>query len=102
MSNCFSTSASIVGARTTESRDDVTTTVYFDDWYDVAEYDGPLAHIHSSCDGFSFVFMPTADGRTIVLAQGRADAYAALPGEPDAVVPVGAQADAGGAEHVVA
>jgi flavin-dependent dehydrogenase len=84
----FSLVARKVGAKTTEERDDVATTVYFDHWEGVADYHPggePLAHIHSSCDGFSFVFMPTAEGRTIVLAQGRADAWAALPGEPDAV-----------------
>lgn len=84
----FSLVARKAGARTTEERDDVATTVSFDRWEGVADYQPggePLAHIHSSCDGFSFVFMPTAEGRTIVLAQGRADAWAALPGEPDAV-----------------
>ncbi len=84
----FSLVARKVCAKTTEARDDVATTIYYDFWTGVADYDGgggPLAHIHSSCDGFSFVFMPTAEGRTIVLAQGRADAYAALQGGPDAV-----------------
>lgn len=84
----FSLVARKVGAKVTEERDDVATTIYYDHWHDVADYDdagAPIAHIHSSCDGFSFVFMPTSDGRTIVLAQGRADAYAALQGEPDAI-----------------
>jgi 2-polyprenyl-6-methoxyphenol hydroxylase-like FAD-dependent oxidoreductase len=84
----FSLVARKVDAQTTESRDDVATTIYFDTWHDVARYDDepdPIAHIHGSCDGFSFVFMPTSEGRMIVLAQGRADAYAALEGEPDAI-----------------
>lgn len=84
----FSLVARKVDAPTTESRDDLATTVYYDAWHDVAPYDpgpDPVAHIHSSCDGFSCVFMPTSEGRTLVLAQGRADAYAALEGEPDAV-----------------
>ena len=84
----FSTVARKVGARVTEERTDVATTVYYDLWEGVADYEpggAPVAHIHTSCDGFSFVFMPTARGRTIVLAQGRADSYEALTGEPDAI-----------------
>lgn len=84
----FSLVARKVCAKTTEARDDVATTLHYDFWTGVADYDGDggrLAHIHSSCDGFSFVFMPTAGGRTIVLAQGRADAYEALQGEPSAI-----------------
>lgn len=77
-----------VEAKTTEAREDTVTTVYYDAWTEVAPYDAdpsPLAHIHGSCDGFSFVFMPTSEGRTYVLAQGRPDAYAAQAGTPDEV-----------------
>lgn len=82
----FSLVARKVGARTTEERADLATTVYYDLWEGVADYDagGPVAHVHGSCDGFSFVFMPTSEGRTIVLAQGTPDAWAGVPGEPDA------------------
>ncbi len=84
----FSLVARKVDARVTEERSDVATTLYYDLWDGVADYEPggpPIAHIHSSCDGFSFVFMPTSRGRTIVLAQGRADAYEALAGAPDAI-----------------
>ncbi|MBK8262526.1 MAG: FAD-dependent monooxygenase [Nannocystis sp.] len=83
----FSTVAKQVDARVTERREDVETTVYYGVWEGVADYEGPepLAQIHSGCDGFAFVFMPTARGQTLVLAQGRADAFAALEGDPAAI-----------------
>jgi 2-polyprenyl-6-methoxyphenol hydroxylase-like FAD-dependent oxidoreductase len=79
--------ARAVGAAVTDERKDVDTTLYYAHWRDVAAYapGDPLAHIHTSCDGFSFVFMPTADGETMVVAQGRSDSYEALTGTPDAV-----------------
>ncbi|NVB42808.1 FAD-dependent monooxygenase [Pseudenhygromyxa sp. WMMC2535] len=70
-----------VGALVTESRTDVDTTLYYAHWEGVRGLgsDGacaPSAVIHSSLDGFSFVFMPSAAGQTMVTAQGRADFYA--------------------------
>lgn len=83
----YSVVARKAGAAVTHQRDGRDTTLYYADWEGVAPYDEPepLAHIHTSCDGFSFVLMPTADARTMVVAQGRADHYAALPGSPQAV-----------------
>lgn len=79
--------ARAMDAAVTHARHDVDTTLYYAHWQDVAAYapGEPLAHIHTSCDGFSFVFMPTADGQTMVVAQGRADSYAAQPGTPEQV-----------------
>lgn len=79
--------ARAVEAATTEERHDVDTTIYYAHWQDVAAYapGPPLAHIHSSVDGFSFVFMPTADEQTMVVAQGRADLYLAREGTPQQV-----------------
>lgn len=82
----YSMVARKAGAAVTHQRRDRDTTLYFADWEGVAPYDDPepLAHIHTSCDGFSFVLMPTADACTMVVAQGRADRYAELPGSPQA------------------
>jgi 2-polyprenyl-6-methoxyphenol hydroxylase-like FAD-dependent oxidoreductase len=79
--------ARAVDAKITHARHDVDTTLHYAHWEDVAAYapGEPLAHIHTSCDGFSFVFMPTADGQTMVVAQGRADSYAAQDGTPEQV-----------------
>ncbi|PRP91196.1 hypothetical protein ENSA5_57680 [Enhygromyxa salina] len=73
-----------VDAEVTVERRDVDTTIYYAHWEGVAPYqDGPtIAHIHASCDGFSFVFMPSADGQVMVLAQGRSDYWGALEGSP--------------------
>jgi 2-polyprenyl-6-methoxyphenol hydroxylase-like FAD-dependent oxidoreductase len=79
--------ARAVEAPTTDERRDVDTTIYYAHWANVAPYaPGPaIAHIHGSVDGFSFVLMPTADGETMVVAQGRADRYAELGGTPQEV-----------------
>lgn len=79
--------ARAIDAPITHARHDVDTTLYYAHWQDVAPYGSgePLAHIHTSGDGFSFVLMPTADGQTMVVAQGRADSYAAQDGTPDRV-----------------
>jgi len=80
--------AAAVGARVTLQRTDVETSLYYAHWRDVSPYaDGhdDAAHIHTSCDGFSFVFMPSADGETMVVAQGRSDRYLAQPGSPQEV-----------------
>ncbi|MEZ4381887.1 MAG: NAD(P)/FAD-dependent oxidoreductase [Nannocystaceae bacterium] len=82
----FSLVARRVDAAVTEERADVVTTVYYDFWEGVADYDASgqkLAQIYSSCDGFSAVAMPTADAKTIVLVQGRADYFAALTGDAE-------------------
>ena len=74
----YSTVASKVDAPTIHQRTDVDTTLYYAFWENVAPYDQtgePLAHIHTSVDGFSYVFMPTADGQTAVIAQGQANLY---------------------------
>ncbi len=82
----FSTVARSVSAAVTEEREDVATTIYYDFWQDIDTYDAsgrPLAQIYSSCDGFSTVAMPTSEGKTIVLVQGRADRFAELEGDPE-------------------
>ena len=82
----FSLVARKVDAAITEERADVVTTVYYDFWEGVADYDDSgqqLAQIYSSCDGFSAVAMPTADAKTIVFVQGRADYFAALTGDAE-------------------
>jgi len=84
----YSTIARAVGAPVIEERTDLQTTLYYAHWTDVPPYAPGYedsAHIHASLDGFSFVFMPTAHGETMVAAQGRADRYLALPGAPQAV-----------------
>ncbi|HFE45581.1 MAG TPA: FAD-dependent monooxygenase, partial [Nannocystis exedens] len=66
----FSTVARLVGAATTEERDDVQTTVYYDYWQSIKNYHDSgevLAQIYSSCDGFSLLGMPTVDDQTIIL-----------------------------------
>lgn len=82
----FSTVARAVGAVTTEARDDVQTTAYYDYWESIEDYGNSgevLAQIYSSCDGFAVLGMPTVDDQTIVLVQGRADRFAALEGDPE-------------------
>ena len=82
----FSMVARAVGAVTTEARDDVQTTVYYDHWKSIGDYNDSgevLAQIYSSCDGFSVLGMPTADDKTIILVQGRADRFAAMEGDPE-------------------
>jgi 2-polyprenyl-6-methoxyphenol hydroxylase-like FAD-dependent oxidoreductase len=76
-----------VGAKVTSERRDVDTTPYYAHWQEVAPYDEgePVAHIHTSCDGFSFAFMPSADGEVMVVAQGQRALYAALEGSPEEV-----------------
>ena len=80
----YSTVASKVEAAVIHQRTDVDTTLYYAFWENVAPYDAtgePLAHIHTSVDGFSYVFMPTADGQTAVIAQGQAGLYDPAAGE---------------------
>ncbi len=82
----FSLVARKAGAKVTEERPDVSTTVYYDFWEGLADYDDSgqlLAQIFSSCDGFSAVIMPTSDARAIVLMQARADRFAARGGAPE-------------------
>ncbi len=80
----YSTVANKVDAPVIHQRTDVDTTLYYAFWENVAPYDETgeaLAHIHTSVDGFSYVFMPTADGHTAVIAQGQADLYDPPAGE---------------------
>ncbi|MEM7028437.1 MAG: NAD(P)/FAD-dependent oxidoreductase [Chloroflexota bacterium] len=74
----FSTVARKAGAEITEQRTDVDTTIYYAFWENVAPYDeagDALPHIHASLDGFTSVFMPTADNLVAVVAQGQSDLY---------------------------
>jgi flavin-dependent dehydrogenase len=84
----YSPVAASVGAKVQHARQDVETSLYYAHWRGVSDYDsatGDAAHIHTSCDGFSFVFMPSANGETMVVAQGRSDSYLAQPGTPQQV-----------------
>ncbi|MBV7327946.1 NAD(P)/FAD-dependent oxidoreductase [Chloroflexi bacterium TSY] len=83
----YSTVAKQVGARIIHERTDLDTTLYYAAWENVAPYDehgGTLAQIHTSGDGFSYVFMPTADGHTNVVAQGQSSLYDPPPGDVQA------------------
>jgi len=74
----FSLVARKAGAEVKEQRSDLDTTIYYAWWEDVAPYDDSgetMGHIYSPADGYTFVFMPSADGRTSVVAQGRSDLY---------------------------
>ena len=80
----FSTVAQKVDAPVIHQRTDCDTTLYFAAWENVAPYDaqgGTVAQIHTSGDGFSYVFMPTADGLINVIAQGQSDLYDPPTGE---------------------
>ena len=82
----FSTIAKKVKAPVNEQRTDVDTTIYYAFWENVAAYDetgDPIPHIHTSLDGFSYVFMPTADGLVSVVAQGQSGLYDPQPGQVD-------------------
>ena len=84
----YSTIAKEVGAGVTEQRTDVDTDLYYAYWEGVADYDqqgDAVPHIHTSIDGFSYVFMPSADGQISVVAQGQSDLYQALDGTPQEV-----------------
>jgi flavin-dependent dehydrogenase len=84
----YSPVAAAVGARVLLERTDAETSLFYAHWRGVADYAPGVddaAHIHAGCDGFSFVFMPSADGETMVVAQGRSDLYLAQPGSPQEV-----------------
>ena len=84
----YSPVAQAVAAPVLVNRTDVETSLYYAHWRGVADYAPGVtdaAHIHASCDGFSFVFMPSADGETMVVAQGRSDRYLAQTGTPQEV-----------------
>ena len=84
----YSPVAHAVAAPVLVNRTDVETSLYYAHWRGVASYApgvSDAAHIHASCDGFSFVFMPSADGETMVVAQGRSDRYLAEHGTPQEV-----------------
>ena len=84
----YSPVAHAVAAPVLVNRTDVETSLYYAHWRGVADYAPGIsdaAHIHASCDGFSFVFMPSADGETMVVAQGRSDRYLAEVGTPQEV-----------------
>lgn len=69
-------------------RRDLDTAVYYAYWEGVAPYDDrrrPVAQIHTSGDGISFVLMPTAEEQTIVVVQAQARLHAAQPGRPAAI-----------------
>lgn len=84
----YSPVAQAVAAPVLVNRTDVETSLYYAHWRGVADYAPGVtdaAHIHSSCDGFSFVFMPSADGETMVVAQGRSDRYLVELGTPQEI-----------------
>ncbi len=71
----FSRIADAVGAEVVHQRTDVDTTIHYAFWEGVAPYeDGPtVAHIYTTLDGWSVVFMPIARGRVAVVVQARSD-----------------------------
>ncbi|MET0390997.1 MAG: NAD(P)/FAD-dependent oxidoreductase, partial [Polyangiales bacterium] len=76
-----------LGLSPSEQRFDVDTSLHYAHWQNVgplADEAAPVAHIHSAGDGFGIVFMPSADGETMVLAQGRSDRYDAGLASPQA------------------
>ena len=84
----YSTVAKHAGAKVTEQRKDLDTHLFYAYWDGVADYDeqgDAVPHIHTSVDGFSYVFMPSADGQVSVVAQGQSDLYEALEGSAQEV-----------------
>ncbi len=83
----FSRVARDVQARVVHRRDDVSTHVYYAFWEGVAPWsDGdPVAHIHSSLDGWSAVFMPMSRGRVAVLVQSQSALFEAEAGRPSEI-----------------
>jgi len=84
----YSPVAHAVAAPVLVNRTDVETSLYYAHWRGVLDYAPGIsdaAHIHAACDGFSFVFMPSADDETMVVAQGRSDRYLAELGTPQEV-----------------
>lgn len=73
----YSPVARAVGAEITEERTDVETSLFYAYWTGWAPYDGDPAkvQIHGTGDGFSYIVMPTTEGRAAVVFQGRADRF---------------------------
>lgn len=73
----YSPVAREVGAAVTEQRADVETTLHYGYWRGVAPYEGDptTIQIHSTGDGYSAIVMPTTQGRSAIVYQGRADRY---------------------------
>ena len=73
----YSKVAREVGSEVVHERTDCNTVLHFAYWEGSASHpagDG-LVQIHAGCDGFSFVLMPSRDGRMGVVTQGRVDRY---------------------------
>ncbi|HSH03104.1 MAG TPA: NAD(P)/FAD-dependent oxidoreductase [Anaerolineae bacterium] len=84
----FSVVARKAGAKVKEERTDISTTIYYTTWQNVSDYDESgeaVAHIHTLGNGYSFVFMPTADGMVNVVFQCPADMYEQLEGDVEQV-----------------
>jgi 2-polyprenyl-6-methoxyphenol hydroxylase-like FAD-dependent oxidoreductase len=78
----FSKVAQSVGAEVVHQRTDVDTTIYYAFWEGVAPYDDgePVAHILTTLDGWSAVFMPMSRGRVSVVVQCAAELHEAEQG----------------------
>lgn len=83
----YSRVAREVGAEVVHAREDVPTHIYYAFWEGVAPFDdGPaVGHVHTSLDGWSFVFMPMSRGRVSVVAQSQSALWEAEAGAPAAV-----------------
>lgn len=83
----YSRVARDVGAAVVHAREDVPTHIYYAFWEGVAPFDdGPaVGHVHTSLDGWSFVFMPMSQKRVSVVAQSRSALWEAEQGSPSAV-----------------
>ncbi len=73
----YSKTAREVGSEVVHVRTDCNTVLHFAYWEGCPPHDSgeEIVQIHASCDGFSFVLMPSRDGRMGVVTQGRVDRY---------------------------
>ena len=73
----YSKIAREMGAEVVHARTDCNTILHFAYWEGCAPHPAGenIVQIHAGCDGFSFVLMPSRDGRMGVVTQGRVDRY---------------------------
>ena len=73
----FSLVARQAGARVTEQRTDLDTSVLYAYWTGHAPYEpDPVGiHVHAPGDGFGLIAMPTTQNRVAVVFQGRSDRF---------------------------
>lgn len=77
--------AADAGAAVVHRRDDLDTHIYYAFWEGVGPYDDSgetVAHIATTLDGWSVVFMPISRGRTSVVVQAQSALFDAVEGKP--------------------